>query len=169
MLVGTKNEDTVTNIVSSGHWKDSLEIFTRPEKHHSHKRCKVEQASAEAPSVCLNDARNELSGQFISSCSTYRNSCTENTCGSNHQLELPCLIACKGLNFRYHGLLHCINEHATMLSGSKPPKRKVLLEFSPDSRRMYEVHHFAFVIYEQKFLFFFLIGKQKFLFCSSAT
>ncbi|KAI3465390.1 hypothetical protein Pfo_022053 [Paulownia fortunei] len=139
LLVAGKYEDAVTTMVSSGHWKDSLENFTRPVKHLTHKRCKIEQASAsvEASAYGLNDVGNGLSGHFSGSGSTYSNSYTENT--SNHPLELPCLFASKDENCYCLGMLRCTNEHAKIVSGCKPPRRKVLLEFGPDSFCMYEV------------------------------
>ncbi|KAL9172439.1 hypothetical protein ABFS82_03G047100 [Erythranthe guttata] len=110
LLVAGKYEDTVTNYV---------ENITRPEKHRSNKRCKVEQACVDASNIGLNESMNRLRGQF-----------TLKTCASNHPIELPCLIASKGKKIHYH---------AKMVSVCKPSKRKVLLEFSPDSLCVYEV------------------------------
>ncbi|PIN11237.1 hypothetical protein CDL12_16163 [Handroanthus impetiginosus] len=139
LLVSRKHEDAVMTMVSSGCWRDSLETFTKPEDHHTHKRCKIEQASREASSYGLNNAINGFSGNFSGSCSSYGKSSTENTCVSNHSLELPCLIATKGVNCHCLGKLCCNNEHAEIVSGCKPLKRKVLLEFSLNSFSTYEV------------------------------
>ncbi|PIN11238.1 hypothetical protein CDL12_16164 [Handroanthus impetiginosus] len=102
LLVSRKHEEAVPTMDSSGCWRDSLENFTKPEDHHTHKRCKIEQASREASNYGLNDATNGLSGNFNGSCSSYSNSSTENTCVSNHSPELPCLIGTKGVN------CHCL-------------------------------------------------------------
>ncbi|KAK6160745.1 hypothetical protein DH2020_004126 [Rehmannia glutinosa] len=137
LLVAGKYGDAVMNTVTSGHLMDSLEIFTRHEKHH--KRSKIEQTSVEASAYGLNDGGNGLSGQFSASCSSYRNSCTEHTCVSNHPLELSCLIASKGVNCYCMGVLHCTNENAKISCGCKLPRKKVLLEFGPDNFCKYEV------------------------------
>lgn len=140
LLVVGKYRDAVTTMLSSGHWKDSLENFARAKKHFTHKRCTSEQASIEVYS--LNDAGNGLSSHCSGSCSSHSNSYTENTiCVTNNRLELPCLIADKGVNFHWMGMLQCAGEHAEIICGYNPPRRKVLLEFDPDSFCKYEVGH----------------------------
>ncbi|KAK4429060.1 CST complex subunit CTC1 [Sesamum alatum] len=139
LLVAGKDKDAVMNMVSAGRLKDLLENFTRQENHLTHKRCKLEQALVEAFNYGLNDSGEGLNCQFSGSCSADRNSCTGDTCISNQLLELPCLVASKGVNCHCLGMLCCTIEQAKIVSGCILPRRKVLLEFSPDSFCIYEV------------------------------
>ncbi|KAL0288373.1 UNVERIFIED_CONTAM: CST complex subunit CTC1 [Sesamum angustifolium] len=139
LLVAGKDKDAVMDMVSAGHWKDLLETFTRQENHLTHKRCKIEQALAEASNYGLNDSGDGLNSQFSGSCSADRNLYIGDTCFPNQLLELPCLVASKGVNCHCLGMLCCTIERAKIVSGSVLPRRKVLLEFSPDSFCTYEV------------------------------
>ncbi|XP_011083799.1 CST complex subunit CTC1 [Sesamum indicum] len=139
LLVAGKDKDAVRNMVSAGHWKDLLENFTRQENHLTHKRCKTEQALVEVSNCGLNDSGDVLNCQFSGSCCADRNLYTGQTCISNQLLELPCLVASKGVNSHCLATLCCTIEQAKIVSGCVLPRRKVLLEFSPDSFCMYEV------------------------------
>ncbi|KAL0325645.1 UNVERIFIED_CONTAM: CST complex subunit CTC1 [Sesamum radiatum] len=139
LLVAGKDKDAVMDMVSAGHWKDLLETFTRQENHLTHKRCKIEQAWAEASNYGLNDSGDGLNCQFSGSCSADRNLYIGDTCFPNQLLELPCLVASKGVNCHCLGMLCCTIERAKIVSGCVLPRRKVLLEFSPDSFCTYEV------------------------------
>ncbi|KAK4390602.1 CST complex subunit CTC1 [Sesamum angolense] len=139
LLVAGKDKDAVMDMVSAGHWKDLLETFTRQENHLTHKRCKIEQALAEASNYGLNDSGDGLNCQFSGSCSADRNLYIGDTCFPNQLLELPCLVASKGVNCHCLGMLCCTIERAKIVSGCVLPRREVLLEFSPDSFCTYEV------------------------------
>ncbi|KAG8389990.1 hypothetical protein BUALT_Bualt01G0036800 [Buddleja alternifolia] len=117
LLISGKHEDAITTWIPLDHLKDSPEKITRFERHH--KRCKIDQASIEA-----------------SDHNSCRNSGTEST--SCVSLELPCLIASKGVDRHFLGILRCTNECFKIFSGCKPPRRRLLLEFGPDSFCMYE-------------------------------
>ncbi|KAL6548854.1 hypothetical protein OROHE_008699 [Orobanche hederae] len=111
----------------------------RFENHLTHKRCKLEQTLVEVSNCGLNDAGNGLSGQSSVSCSSYSNYCTEQSCVSNFPLELSCLIASRGVICHCMGMLCCTNERAKNICCCKLPRRKVLLEFGPDSFYKYEI------------------------------
>ncbi|KAL0360789.1 UNVERIFIED_CONTAM: CST complex subunit CTC1 [Sesamum radiatum] len=171
LLVAGKDKDAVMNMVSAGNWKDLLETFTRQENHLTHKRCKIEQALSKASSYGLNDSGDGLNCQFSGSCSADRNLYIGDTCFPNQLLELPCLVASKGVNCHSLGMLCCTIEQAKIVSGCVLPRRKVLLEFSPDSFCTYEVLKIGrcyLVQHEEEDILCYPIGRVK-VFISSST
>ncbi|GER36343.1 CST complex subunit CTC1 [Striga asiatica] len=135
LLLDETSRDTAMIVAPSEHKKVSVENIARHENHLIHKRRKSEQISIEASYGGLNDVRNGTSD----SCSSCSNPYIENTCVSNNPLELPCVVATKGVNCYCTGMLLCANELTEIVCFCKLPMRKVLLEFDPDSFSRYEV------------------------------
>ncbi|CAA0811904.1 Unknown protein [Striga hermonthica] len=130
LLLDGASRDTVMIVAPSEYSKVSVESIARHENHLVHKRRKPEQIPIKVSNGGLNDARNGISDS-CSSCS--------NPCVWNNPLELPCVVATKGVSCYCTGMLFCANELTEIVCVCKLPMRKVLLEFDPDSFSRYEV------------------------------
>lgn len=123
LLVAGKYGDATTTRSFSGHWRDSFKNIAAPKEHPTLKRCKSEHTSFQVNSCCVDDTGSGL----------------ENRCCSNNGIELSCRNTGEGENNHWMGMLHCGSDQAEVVSGCKPPMRKVLLEFGSDYFSNYEV------------------------------
>lgn len=139
LLVAGKYRDAITTRSFSGHWQDSFKNLAPTKEHLTLKRCKSEHTSFQVSSCGLDDAGGGLGSYCDEICSSQCNSYTENICYSNNEKEISCQNTGEGVNIHWMGMLHCDSDHAEVVYSSKPPRRKVLLEFGPDCFSKYEV------------------------------